>query len=235
MNRWGKDAVLVPMHVAPENLESIVNGLRQTRNLAGFLVTVPHKSAVLALCDDASAQAYAVGAVNVVRRAADGRLIGEILDGIGFVNGLRQNGIEPRGMSVFIAGAGGAASAIAFGLAEAGIASLEIWNRTRSKTEDLRERLLLLYPELPIKIATDDPAGADLVVNATSLGLHDGDPTPLNVDRLKAQQVVAEIIMNPVMTPLLLAAAARGCRVCPGASMLDCQLPAMAEFMGIGS
>lgn len=233
MRQWRKDAVLVPMHVAPEHLETVMNGLRQTGNLAGFLVTVPHKSTALELCDDASARARAVGAVNVVRREADGRLVGEILDGIGFVEGLRQNGLEPRGMRVFIAGAGGAASAIAFGLAQAGIASLGIWNRTQSKSEQLRERLHRFYPDLSIGIATDDPADAELVVNATSLGLHDGDRTPLNVERLRSQQAVAEIIMNPVMTPLLLAAEARGCRICLGAPMLDCQLTMMAEFMGI--
>lgn len=233
MRQWTKDVVLVPMHVVSDNLETAINGLRQTENLAGFAVTVPHKSAVLGLLDEASPHARAVGAVNVVRRDPDGRLIGDVLDGVGFVAGLRQNGIEPRGMRVFMAGAGGAANAIAFSLADTGIARLAIWNRTRSKSEDLRERLLGLYPELAIEIAGNDPAGADLVVNATSLGLRDDDPPPLALDKLQAHQVVAEVIMKPAMTPLLLAAEARGCRICPGAPMLDCQLTLMAEFMGI--
>lgn len=234
MDQWNKDAVLVPMHVAPDQLGAVISGLRQTKNLAGFLVTVPHKSDVIAYCDIASARASAAGAVNVVRREADGRLVGENLDGIGFVEGLRQNGIEPNGMSVFLAGAGGAANAIAFGLAEAGIASLGIWNRTRSKSEELRERLLGVYPKLPARIATNDPGDADLVVNATSLGLRDGDPPPLDIERLQARQIVAEIIMEPVMTPLLLAAQARGCRIALGAPMLDCQLALMADFLSLG-
>jgi len=233
MRQWDKDAVLVPIHVVPDALATVISGLRRTENLAGFAVTVPHKSAALQLCDEASDRAHAVGAVNVVRREADGRLVGDILDGIGFVEGLRRNGVEPSGMSVFIAGAGGAANAIAFGLAEAGIGSLAIWNRTGAKSADLRERLLRLHPELPIRIATADPAGAQLVVNATSLGLRDDDPLPLDVERLQADQVVAEIIMKPVMTPLLLAADARGCRICLGAPMLDCQLTLMAEYMGM--
>jgi shikimate dehydrogenase len=233
MRQWNQDAVLVPLHVVPDKLETVIGGLRQTENLAGFAVTVPHKSAVLGLLDEASAHAHAVGAVNVVRREPDGRLVGDVLDGVGFVAGLRQKGIEPRGMSVFLAGAGGAANAIAFSLAEAGVASLGIWNRTRAKSEDLRARLLVLYPDLPIAIANNDPAGADLVVNATSLGLRDGDPPPLDLDRLQARQVVAEVIMKPVMTLLLLAAEGRGCQICLGAPMLDCQLALMAEFMGI--
>jgi shikimate dehydrogenase len=233
MRQWDKDALLVPMHVVPNGLNEVIHGLRKVENLAGFVVTVPHKSTVLEYCDEASARARAVGAVNVVRRMADGRLEGDILDGIGFVDGLRQSGVDPRGMGVFMAGAGGAANAIAFGLAEAGIASLGIWNRTRSKSEDLRDRLLCLYPDLPIRIATNDPVGAELVVNATSLGLREGDLLPLDVGKLKADQVVAEVIMNPKMTPLLLSAESRGCRICLGAPMLDCQLILMAEFMGI--
>lgn len=233
MGQWNKDVLLVPVHVGPDELTKVIDGLRHTKNMAGFAVTVPHKTAVLGLCDEVSERAHAVGAVNVVRREAGGRLVGDILDGVGFVAGLRQSGIEPRGMSVFLAGAGGAANAIAFGLAEAGIASLGIWNRTQSKCEDLRERLLRLYPELPINIRSNDPTGAELVVNATSLGLRDGDPQPLDMEKLQAHQIVAEIIMKPVMTPLLLAAEARGCRICLGAPMLDCQLTLMAEFMGI--
>lgn len=233
MRQRGKDVLLVPVHVVPEQLRTVVDGLRHVRNLAGFLVTVPHKSGAFELCDIVSARASAVGAVNVVRREADGRLVGEILDGVGFVAGLRLNGIEPHGLRVFMAGAGGAASAIAVGLAETGIASLQIWNRTRSRSEELRERLLRLYPELLVEIATDNPKGAELVVNATSLGLRDGDPLPLDTERLRAHQIVAEIIMKPAMTPLLLAAQARGCRICPGAPMLDCQLASMAEFLAI--
>lgn len=234
MGQWNKDALLVPLHVAPDQLDAVIGGLRQTKNLAGFLVTIPHKSSVLGYCDVASPRASAVGAVNVVRREADGRLVGEIFDGIGFVEGLRQNGIEPNGMRVFLAGAGGAANAIAFGLAEAGIASLGVWNRTQSKSEDLCQRLLGLYPQLPIRIATNDPADADLVVNATSLGLRDGDLPPLDFEKLQARHIVAEIIMEPVMTPLLIAAETRGCRISLGAPMLDCQLARMADFMGIG-
>ena len=82
MRQWNKDALLVPMHVVPDKLDTVINGLRHAENLAGFAVTVPHKSAVLGLCDEASARAHAVGALNVVRREADGRLVGEIFDGV---------------------------------------------------------------------------------------------------------------------------------------------------------
>lgn len=132
-------------------------------------------------------------------------------------------------------GAGGAANAIAFALAQAGVSRLIIANRTRAKAEDLAQRVAAFLPATKVEIGSPDPSGHDLVVNATSLGLKDGDPLPLDADRLDASQVVAEIIMQPETTALLAAAAARGCRVHPGKPMLTCQLDLMADFMGMRS
>lgn len=229
----GIDGVMVPMHVGPGELASVVAGLRGMRNFAGFIATVPHKSAIPALCDEVSDRARAVGAANVVCRTAEGRLVGDMFDGLGFTEGLRQAGIELAGRSVYLAGAGGAASAIAFALVAAGVSRLTIANRTRARSEALVERLSKQGSGVPITIGDMDPAGHDIVVNGTSLGLHPGDPLPLEVSRLAAHQIVAEIIMDPETTPLLAAARARGCRVQPGWPMLACQLGMMADFMGL--
>ena len=229
----GIDGVMVPMHVGPGELASVVRGLRGMRNFAGFIATVPHKTTMSALCDDVSDRARAVGAVNVVRRTADGKLVGDMVDGLGFIEGLRQAGIEIAGRSVYLAGAGGAASAIAFALVEAGVSRLTIANRTRARSEALVERLSKQGSGVSIAIGDADPSGHDIVVNGTSLGLHADDPLPLEVSRLDARQIVAEIIMNPETTPLLAAARARGCRVHPGWPMLACQLGMMADFMGL--
>lgn len=233
MRDRGVDGVLIPFHVGASDLGTLVAGLKGMRNLKGFVVTVPHKTAIVDLCDDVSAQGRAIGAVNTVRREPNGRLVGEMLDGAGFVAGLRQGGIEPRGRRVYLAGAGGAANAIAFALAEAGVSLLTIANRTRSKSEDLKQRLAEHYPSVPVELGTSDPSGHDIVVNATSLGLKEGDPLPLDAGRLTPDQVVAEIIMQPEVTALLATAQARGCRTHPGKPMLACQLDLMAEFMGM--
>lgn len=229
----GIDGVMVPMHVGPGELASVVSGLRGMCNLAGFITTVPHKMAMSALCDDVSDRARAVGAVNVVRRSAEGQLIGDMVDGLGFVEGLRQAGIEIAGRSVYLAGAGGAASAIAFALVEAGVSRLTISNRTRARSEALVGRLAKQGSGALFAIGDADPSGHDIVVNGTSLGLQVDDPLPLEVSRLDARQIVAEIIMNPETTPLLAAARARGCRVHPGWPMLAFQLGMMADFMGL--
>ncbi|MBK4998164.1 shikimate dehydrogenase [Pseudomonas sp. S31] len=231
----GDDRVMVPLHIGPEQLAEAVQGLRALRNLDGFVVTVPHKGAMLPLCDSVSPAAALVGAVNVVRRQADGRLHGDMLDGLGFVAGLRRAAIEPAGKSVYLAGAGGAAQAIAFALAEAGVARLTIANRTRAKAQGLVERLAGLFPAVTFAVGSADPSAHDLVVNATSMGLREDDDYPCDVQRLGREQIVAEIIMQPEHTPLLVAAAERGCRVHLGRPMLQCQVELMAAAMSAAS
>ena len=229
--REALDAVMVPLHVAPADLAATVAALRQVRNLDGFVVTVPHKTAMLALCDEATPAATRIGAVNVVRRTADGRLRGGMLDGDGFVEGLRSRGIDVAGRRIYVAGAGGAASAIVFALAEAGAAHITVANRTAEKARQLIDRLAPSVPSVSMAVGGADPGGHDIVVNATSLGLHPGDALPLDVEALQPEQTVAEIVMQPAETPLLAAARQRGCRLHFGAPMLESQLALMARFM----
>ena len=229
----GLDGVLMPLHVAPSAFASLVTALRGVQNFGGMVVTVPHKTTMAALCDAISPAAAAVGAVNVVRREADGRLVGDILDGQGFCAGLRQHGIAVEGQSAYLAGAGGAAHAIAFALADAGVARLTIYNRSAARAEAMIARLATCRPDLKVRLGTANPAGHDLVINATSLGMAAGDALSFRADELTADQLVAEIIMQPALTPLLAAARARGCRIHFGAPMLACQVGLMADFMGI--
>jgi shikimate dehydrogenase len=228
----GFDGAMVPMHVRPDNLAAVVAGLRGMENLGGLVVTVPHKTAILALCDEASDVTRKIGAANVVRREADGRLVATMLDGEGFVRGLKGEGRQVEGRSAYLAGAGGAANAIAFSLVQAGVSRLTVGNRTAAKAEDLRQRVLALYPSADVRVGTADPSGHDLVINATSLGLRAGDALPLDVARLAPEQLVCEVIMQPKETALLLAARQRGCDIHYGAPMLASQVALMAEFLG---
>ncbi|MBZ4691307.1 MAG: aroE [Cereibacter sp.] len=232
MAERGTDGVMVPMHVGAAELTEVVRGLRQMRNFGGCIVTVPHKKAILGLVDEASPRAQAIGAANAVRREPDGRLVADMLDGLGFVEGLRGAGLPPAGRSVFLAGAGGAGNAIAFGLAEAGIARLTIHNRTEATARDLAARLRASFPSLPVA-AGSDPSDHDLAVNATALGMKPGDPAPFDLLRLTPEMTVAEVIMAPEMTPMLSHAAATGCRIHKGAPMLAAQLGLMAAFLGM--
>jgi shikimate dehydrogenase len=229
--RHGVDGVLVPFHVTADGLATLLSGLRRMENFGGFIATVPHKTAMLDLCDVAEPEARLIGAVNCVRREPGGSMTGAMLDGIGFVEGLRAAGYDPAERSVYLAGAGGAAKAIAFALAGAGIARIAIANRSRDKAEALGAALAAARPDLPVSVAGFSPEGEDLVINATSLGMRPDDPPPLDLGALQADQVVAEVIMDPERTPLLKAAAARGCRTQPGRPMLASQIELMARHM----
>jgi shikimate dehydrogenase len=160
-------------------------------------------------------------------------MIGDILDGKGFVAGLLSNDIDPKGKRVLLAGAGGAANAIAFALAEAGVAYLGIHNRTTERVHDMIRRLHQVYPNLNAESVGNNPVGYDLLVNATSLGMKDTDPLPVDIAGISAKQVVAEIIMKPEITALLAQAQAKGCKVQFGLPMLRSQATLMAKFMGI--
>lgn len=230
----GYDGVLVPFHVPPGHLAAAFAAFRGFRNLGGWIVTVPHKSAAVALCDELTPLARRVGAVNCVRRDPDGRLVGAILDGTGFVEGLRGEGIDPTGRSVHLAGAGGAACAIAFALCEAGVAHLSIANRSAGKRDELVARLARHYP-VSVVTGEGEAAEAEIVVNGTSLGLRPDDPSPVDEAQLRPHQIVAEVVMEPELTPLLRAAQARGCRIHLGRHMLEAQAAAMIDHMTAGA
>lgn len=225
------DAVLVPIHVGSQGLESVLTAFRAMNNLGGFIVTVPHKTAVAKLCDELGVAGRAIGSVNTVRRTKDGRLIGEMFDGTGFVKGLKLQGHDPAGCRVLLVGAGGAASAIAFALAQAGVRSLTIANRTQAKAREIAARVSKSFPALSIDVGTADPTGHDYVVNATSLGMKATDPLPVDTGLLTPNMIVAEIIMKPALTPLLAKAKDQGCSVHYGRHMLDEQVRLMAEFI----
>lgn len=227
------DAVLVPIEVPPAGLAALLDGLRAMTNLGGFVVTMPHKTAMVGLADEASRTAQLIGAANTVRRDRDGRLIATMFDGEGFVAGLRSHGHEPRGRRVWMAGAGGVACAIAFALAEAGVGRLTIHNRTAAKAVELAARVRAAYPTLEVGAGSADPRGHDIVINGTALGLHDGDALPCDPAALRPDMLVAEVVMQPETTALLAAATARGCRIHHGIHMLDEQIRLMAAFMGI--
>jgi shikimate dehydrogenase len=227
----GRDAVLVPMQVRPEDLAGVVAALRRIENLGGIVVTVPHKEAIAALCDTLTDAARIVGAVNVIRREPDGRLTGGQFDGEGFRAGLSAAGNDPRGKRVWMTGAGGAAAGIAHALLRHGVAALTIHNRTPMRAEALVARLAAALPAAPIAAGGPDPAGHDIVVNATSLGLKPTDALPVEPRLLQPGMLVAEVVMQPDVTALLEAAAARGCATHRGLHMLLQQVPILADFV----
>jgi len=219
----GVDARYVNCEVPPEALGDAVRGAR-AMGWAGFNCSIPHKVAVIEHLDGLAESASVIGAVNCAV-AHDGRWIGENTDGQGFMTALRTV-VDPAGRSLVLFGAGGAARAIAVEAALAGAGPITVVNRDAGRGSELVERLDERTPaeaELVLWQSTYRvPEGADIVVNATSVGLFPDVDARLDMDpdSLRAGMVVADVIPNPPRTALLAEAEARGCTVLDGLGML---------------
>ena len=233
--RAGIDAVVMPMGCQKEHFAVFLSAVFKLTNIAGALITMPHKVTAVALLDEVTPTVKIAGACNAVRRDAQGRLIGDMFDGEGFVRGIRRKGCQLQGSRALVVGSGGVGSAIAASLAAAGVASLKLFDTHLPSTEGLAARLRLHYPALEVVVGDNDPAGCDLVVNATPLGMHDGDPLPMDMSRIAAACFVGEVVMKEEMTAFLRAARARGCTVQVGTDMLFEQIPAYLDFFGLPS
>lgn len=233
--RQGIDAVVMPMGVKAEDYPAAIDVLRRFTNLRGALVTMPHKVTTLNLVDEATPTARIAGACNALLLRPDGSLLGDQFDGAGFVRGVQRKGLDLRGKRVLVSGNGGVGSAIAASLAAAGVAEMALYDHVLAASDGLAGRLREHYPQLRVTTGSNDPAGFDLIVNGTPLGMNEGDPLPFDMDRVAPGTFVGEVVMRQAITPLLAAARAKGCRVQVGTDMLFEMIPAYLEFFGFGA
>jgi shikimate dehydrogenase len=230
--RHGVDAVLVPAHVHPEQVALFARHVLQAENIDGLWVTIPHKPAMASLVDRCNPAGTIAQSVNAVRRDSDGSLHGALFDGNGFVKALRHFGFDPFGRSALVVGAGGAGAAIAASLIDAGLRHLALHD-LGERAARLASRLAAHAASTRVTSASADPAGFDLVVNATPLGLKPGAPLPFDVERLDAQATVVDILMKSEPTPLLRACRTRDIDAHPGFEMLVQQVPDYLDFFGL--
>jgi shikimate dehydrogenase len=230
MRALGRDCVLVPMHVGSEDFARFLGGLSLARNLDGVVATVPHKFAAYGLCSTATERAHFLRTANVLRRNPDGSWHGDMTDGIGFVAGIRAAGCRPEGGRALLIGAGGAGSAIALALLEAGVAELAVHDEDDARRDGLLAKLRGL-PRANVRVGSPDPAGCTLVVNATPAGMRPEDPCPVQADRFTPGAFVADVITAPAVTPLLAAARRLGCGTQTGVGMYEAQVELMRDFL----
>jgi len=213
----------VNMEVPPAGLADAVRGAR-AMGFRGFNLSMPHKVAVIPLLDGLGESAMLIGAVNCVVRRGE-QLIGENTDGKGFLKSLQEI-CDPRGKNIVMFGAGGAARAVAVEVGLVGAKHITVVNRSESRGRELVETLRFNPETLDAEFVSWHgdytlPAGTDIVINATSIGLYDADAQlALNLDSLKPNMVVADVVFSPPQTRLLRDAAARGCRTLDGLGML---------------
>jgi len=229
------NAVVVPMGCKPEDFSVFLKSVFQLSNIRGALITMPHKVTTVGLLDEVSATVKVAGACNAVKRTEDGRLVGDMFDGEGFVRGVQRKGFDLTGKRVLVVGSGGVGCAIAASLAGAKIAAITLFDVNAASAEALGQRLKQNYPHIEVSTGSNDPAGHDLVVNATPMGMNEGDALPMDVSRISPDAFVGEVVMKTEMTAFLQAAKNRGCRVQVGSDMLFEQIPAYLEFFGLPS
>jgi len=228
----GINARVMPMGCRSEDFPAFLRAVFTLTNIRGALITMPHKVATVALLDRVTPTVNVAGACNAVRRAADGALEGDLFDGEGFVRGVRRKGLALKGARALVVGSGGVGCAIAASLAAAGVDQIALFDRQAEAADGLAERLRTHCPAIEVRTGSNDPAGYDLVVNATPLGMNPGDPLPLDVSRLAPTTFVGEVVMRTEMTAFLRGAQAQGCPIQVGSDMLFEQIPAYLEFFG---
>jgi len=222
----GMDYCYLPVEVSDENLEKVFAGLTRM-NVAGFNVTIPHKIRIMEYLDELDPLAATIGAVNTIC-VQDGKTKGYNTDGIGFIRMLEEEtGISVEGKRFFLLGCGGAARAISMTLAYQGAEKIIICNRTRAKAEALAAEIndkIRNCAEV-VGESTGEQARAlnncAVLINCTSLGMHPAENVlPLDESLLLPHLIVVDIVYNPLMTRLLLAAKAKGCSIVAGLGML---------------
>ncbi|MCJ2877626.1 shikimate dehydrogenase [Rhizobium pusense] len=230
MRNANYDGMLVPLHIEKGNLESALPVLKAMPNVDSILITLPYKFGAAAFCDRLSERARVLGAINAMRREPDGTWFGDNFDGAGLTAGILKAGSAIAGKKVFMVGAGGAGSSIGVSMLEEGASHLTFHDLNKANEQALYEKLAAAYPGR-VSVAAEVPAGTEIVVNATSAGLRESDPIPVNPEQLASGMVVADVITDPVTTRLLAAAAEAGCFTRDGTHMLDGQIDLLFDFM----
>ncbi|MBV9469932.1 MAG: shikimate dehydrogenase [Abitibacteriaceae bacterium] len=221
----GANVVNVAFHVTPAHLEQAVRGARAL-GLLGLMVTIPHKEAVLSLCDELDDSAQAMGAANLLHFHPDGRIVGYSTDGWAALKSLAEEGARVRDARIAILGGGGAARSLAITFAHAGAASIVVLNRTVERAAQIADEISFMGQQaraLPLDENTlrEVLPQTDLLVNATSVGMHPhDDATPIPTSYLHAGLMVYDIVYNPLETRLLRDAKAAGARIVDGLGML---------------
>lgn len=234
--RFGIDAVMVPVQVAKRDFAVFVKAAFLAKNVRGMAIAPPHKPLLVDLLDGCGLFGRVAGSVNVVRRIDNGELEGDLFDGEGLLGALDRCNIPYRGKRVLILGAGVSAAAIGVALAEGGTVNgaehIAFHDIVAGKAAGVAAQLDAFFDATTVAVDSSDPAGYDLVINATSLGLKPDDALPLDVARMEPHAALFDILLRNQPTPLVRAARARGLHAQAGFEMLVQQMPHYFDFFG---
>lgn len=224
------DAVMIPVHVPVDRFDAIAPALLALGNLDGVLVTVPFKARMAVYATRIGVNAETIGAVNALRREADGSWTGDMFDGVGFVRGAERKGERAAGRRVALFGAGGAGSAIGCALAQAGVASIDVVDTDAQKAAHLVETLTRAFPRCAFVVAHGVRDGTDMIVNASPVGMRPDDGLPGAIGRLDPATLVGDVVITPNPTALIRHAMQCGCPWIDGRDMHGGQVDALLAF-----
>lgn len=225
----GLNATVLPADVHPDHFAEFIANSKNMLNTDGLIVTVPHKITALSCCDKLTERAQFIGAVNTIRRCAEG-WEGDMLDGTGMVQAILEKKIQLKNKRVILAGAGGAGKAIAFELLQAEVAELAIFDVDLIRQKALVDLLQQLQKGKVIA-HDNNPAGFDVVVNATPMGMNDDPSVAYQLDQLTAQMAVVDVVASPADTPLIQYAEQLGCTAVKGTDMFVKVRDLMVNFL----
>ena len=227
--RRALDAILVPLHVLPDDFDALLPQLLRLSNLDGVIFTIPYKLRACALADRLGDQARIVGAINALGRRPGGWR-GDIFDGIGCVEAFRRRGIPLIGRHALLLGAGGAGSAIGVALASERPASLRVYDVDVTRAEALGATIAGAFPGLAVSVGPPRLDGIDILLNATPSGMLDDARLPIAITSLPRAMTVFDAIVKPETTPLLALAERCGCTTVRGREMMRGQIGRIVDF-----
>jgi shikimate dehydrogenase len=228
--RRGCDAILVPLHVLPDDFDAALPQLLRLQNLGGLVFTIPFKVRACAFAEVMGEQGRVVGAINALVKGADGRWHADIFDGLGCVEAFRRRDMRFAGKRVMLMGAGGAGSAIAVAIGYERPASLRIFDVDAERAAVLGHKLARANPGLDASAGAPTTDGIDILLNASPVGMLGDARLPIEIATLARELVVFDAIVKPERTPLLTLAEKCGCTTVYGREMMRGQISRMVDY-----
>jgi shikimate dehydrogenase len=230
LTKRGRNAILIPLDVLPEEFESCVSQLMRVRNLDGLIFTIPFKQAACALASELSDQARAVGAINAMARGRGDQWVGDIFDGLGCVEAFRERRQSFRDRRVMLIGAGGAGSAIGVAVAHQGPAAMRIFDLDTRRATQLVEAIEKIDPHIDVDLANPTVEHIDILLNASPVGMLGDARMPIDVVEIPPEIIVFDAIVKPELTKLLALAQQCGCQTIRGREMMRGQIKKIVDF-----
>jgi shikimate dehydrogenase len=230
MQKRDHNAVLIPMHIARDEFDTVMPHIMRMRNLDGLIFTIPFKAQAIALAKTLGPQASQIGAINALKKHSNGAWSGEIFDGIGCVEAFKQRGITLQDKRLQLIGLGGAGSAICVALAYEKPKLLRLFDINAQTTERMAKMVNTISPQTVVEVGLPLAEGIDILLNASPVGMLSDARLPLAVQQFKKELIVFDAIVMPENTPLLSLAQDCGCQVVRGREMMLGQISKIVDY-----